>query len=153
MGAYVRSRASTGSGAFCWGSNEEGSLGDGTATDQLTPKALTTDFGPFKAVAAGVGHSCALAPGGQAYCWGLNNLGQVGNGTSATPVRSVAVVIGGHVFTAIGAGNGHTCGVGEDAQVFCWGFNQYGQLADGTQSQRVAPVLVAFGSATVVDRR
>ena len=143
--------ASTGSGAYCWGSNEDGSLGDGTSTDQLTPKPLTTDRGNFTAVTAGVGHTCALTSDQQAYCWGLNNLGQVGNGTLGT-VRTPIVVIGAHTFSAIGAGNGHTCGLGENAQVFCWGANQAGQLGDGTQTDRLAPVLVAFSAAGVIAR-
>jgi alpha-tubulin suppressor-like RCC1 family protein len=143
--------ASPGVGAFCWGSNEFGSLGDGTKIDQSAPKALPTDRGVFTAITAGVYHTCALIASGQAFCWGLSNFGQIGDGTLGTPLAPVAVS-GGHVFSAIGAGNGHTCAVADDARVFCWGGNGAGQLGDGTTTDRLVPALVSFGSPVTLAR-
>jgi alpha-tubulin suppressor-like RCC1 family protein len=74
---------------LCWGMNFAGQLGDGTAgTDRLVPVAVTGGlrFGPIN---AGLVHTCAVTTDNRAYCWGANNVGQLGTGTktwSAIPV-------------------------------------------------------------------
>src|SRR5690606_32266695 len=64
---------------------------------------------------------------GAAYCWGLNHLGQLGDGTldNAWEPRAVA---GDVVFASISAGGAHTCGVSHDGAAYCWGSNAYGEL-------------------------
>jgi alpha-tubulin suppressor-like RCC1 family protein len=53
----------------------------------------------------------------------------------------------GHTFATIGAGMAHSCAVGPDNRAWCWGWNKYGQLGDGTTSRRSRPTLVAGGLA------
>ncbi len=98
----------------------------------------------FGAIAIG-GQSCALRAGA-AYCWGSNNLGQLGDGTNTIRTTPVAVV-GGLRFTMLRSLGGHTCGLVADGTAYCWGTGTSGQLGDGAAINRSAPVRVAGGLA------
>ena len=84
-----------------------------------------------------------LTSNGTALCWGFNEYGQLGNGTttnSATPVP----VAGGHTYTAISVGRDHVCGLTRDHVLYCWGGNSNGSLGIGTTGQFVTvPTRVA----------
>ena len=83
-------------------------------------------------VAIGVGtHSCALAMGGAAFCWGLNSHGQLGDGTLVSKPRPVPVS-GGQPFTALRTGSTHSCGVAPSGAALCWGDNALGRLGAPT---------------------
>jgi len=85
----------------------------------------------FVAVSAGGWHTCAIALGGAAYCWGYGRFGQLGNGdTGSSPVP--VPVAGDHRFVSVTAGRFHTCGLTADSAAFCWGGNWVGQI--GTDS-------------------
>lgn len=132
--------------AFCWGLNGNGQLGEGeTPLARGTPQAVVGGIA-FRAVAVAISgnHTCGLSLDGQAYCWGWNNQGQLGNGTFQQSSVPVAVA-GGLEFTALDAGQFHTCGVSEGGEAWCWGANSAGQLGDGTNSASSQPVPVAGG--------
>ena len=96
-------------------------------------------------IAAGYQHTCVVTNGGGAKCWGLNQQGQLGNGTiTATAVTGTVDVLGlaGGV-TAIDAGGFHTCALTIAGGVKCWGSNEYGQLGDGTNADSSVPVDVS----------
>src|SRR5881392_4064478 len=99
----------------------------------------------FAAVSAGGIHTCGVAAGGVAYCWGWNTRGQLGDGTSGTerwvPVR----VVGDARFAAVSAGDRYSCGLTAASAAYCWGLNGWGQLGDGTTTDRSSPVPVAGG--------
>ncbi len=79
--------------AFCWGRNVWGTVGDGTTTDRHTPVAVLMPAGvTFTRLAAGFAHTCALTPAGAAYCWGVNDDGRLGDGTTTDRLSPVAVV-------------------------------------------------------------
>ena len=85
----------TGNAAYCWGNDYYGQLGDGSpmgdlAPTRLSPFAVVGGFS-FKAVTTGGHHTCALTTGNLAYCWGLNNAGQFGDGTTTNSSTPVAV--------------------------------------------------------------
>jgi len=103
------------------------------------------------AVSAGFEHTCAIA-GGKVKCWGANDHGQLGDGTTtdrATPV-DVALPAGAGAASAISAGYVNTCAVvGDLKEVYCWGDNTTGALGDGTMTLRTTPVKVGGGLAHV----
>jgi alpha-tubulin suppressor-like RCC1 family protein len=73
--------------ARCWGVNGAGELGDGTTTDRTTPVAVAQSAGGaplpgVQALAGGFEHNCALMSWGEIRCWGLNNRGQIGDGST-----------------------------------------------------------------------
>jgi alpha-tubulin suppressor-like RCC1 family protein len=148
--------------ARCWGYNVTGQVGDGTRTSALQPAAviigkIRTDpllvfrspdpdfplpLGPF--MAAGYDHTCAITGAGATQCWGLNEYGQLGDGTTSSQTTP-SVVAGGHTFAGITAGLRHTCALDGSGKAFCWGSNSLGQLGDGTTDSHSVPVAVAGG--------
>jgi alpha-tubulin suppressor-like RCC1 family protein len=136
--------------AYCWGWNYFGQLGNGRFEPSSVGVPVSGGL-TFSALTAGASHTCGLTPSGAAYCWGANDLGQLGNGTtdsSAVPVP----VSGGLSFSALTAGGsgvytryGHTCGITADGTAYCWGYNEAGQLGDGSINSSSVPVAVLGG--------
>jgi alpha-tubulin suppressor-like RCC1 family protein len=137
---------------YCWGANDFGQLGDGTTTERITPTLVANGAmvnSGVTAVAVGLLHTCALK-GGQVYCWGRNDDGQLGDGTTTTqritPTLVADGAMGNSGVTAVAASGSHTCAL-KGGQVYCWGYNIYGQLGDGTTTNyRTTPTLVADGA-------
>ena len=97
------------------------------------------------AITASVGgdHTCAIAGGGGAMCWGNNGNGQLGdNSTSAAADARLRQRLASGV-AAVTAGQLHTCALTSGGGVKCWGFNGNGQVGDGTPTQRLVPVDVS----------
>ena len=127
--------------AYCWGSNSDGQLGNGTTTDSALPVAVGGGIS-FRSISAGARHSCGVDTAGLVYCWGANASGQLGDGT--TTIRPAPVsIIDGTGFTAASAGAKHSCGVTAGGVAYCWGDNSYGQLGDGATISSTVPVKVA----------
>jgi len=133
----------TSGGVQCWGLNSNGQLGNGSTTNSSTPVAVANLSGNVVAIVAGGYHTCALTSTGVVQCWGQNSQGQLGNGSttdSSSPVT--AANLGGGV-TAIAAGYRHTCALPVAGGVQCWGYNVYGQLGNGSNSNSLLPGPVA----------
>ena len=95
----------------------------------------------FWSVSAGGHGTCGIDGRGDAYCWGGNLNGELGDGTRA-PHHDPALVSGGLTLQSIDVGDQHVCGVTLDGAAYCWGDNASGQLGDGTNSGRLVPVPV-----------
>lgn len=90
---------------------------------------------PFVAVAAGNRHTCAVRSDGTVWCWGRNNEGQLGDGTTNNRARPVAVATLTDI-AAIGLGSQHSCALRRDGTIACWGTGLRGELGDGTLANR-----------------
>jgi alpha-tubulin suppressor-like RCC1 family protein len=112
----------------------------GTLMDQA--KAFVP--GPFGALAAGYTHACAVLIDGRAYCWGANDTGNLGTGTT-TPSLVPVAVSGGHRFTRLAAGMQSTCGIASGGATYCWGYNGSGSLGNGSTADSYTPTAVASG--------
>ena len=159
---------------YCWGENANGQLGDGTTTGTcplvngsgwncLSPvQALL----PRSAVSITTGNdvSCAILDNYSAMCWGRNSTGQLGDGSvpcSGTGVDSCANSVPIYVqkpsnnthFVQIDTADimeGHTCALVQNGSVYCWGANDFGQLGDGSTTERHSPVAVIFSSQSQI---
>jgi alpha-tubulin suppressor-like RCC1 family protein len=130
--------------AWCWGENTYGALGNRSRKDSPIPvKVAGTRI--FTQVVAGgfIGHTCALIGSGAGYCWGENELGQIGDGTTIDRLVPRAVT-GGLSFTAIDAGFRHSCARATTGMLYCWGANGAGQLGNNSNTRSKVPVKV-FG--------
>src|SRR5439155_336470 len=94
------------------------------------------------AISAGTRHVCALAADSTAYCWGHNEAGQLGNGTTADTALPV-VVSGGLKSKSVTSGFDHRCALTAAGGAYCWGDNANGQLGTGNTRGSDVPVLVA----------
>jgi lysophospholipase L1-like esterase len=121
----------------CWGENDRGQLGDGTAASRSTPAPVRGISGEATQLAAGEDHTCALA-GGRVMCWGANGRGQLGDGTSLDRREAVASAGLPAEVTALAAGRRHTCAA-TSRGVHCWGDGREGQL-DGVPRPSPRPV-------------
>ena len=126
------------SAMFCWGYGFYGSLGQNTTTNVLAPTAVITSGvlsgKAMTAAVVGSSTSCAIASG-QAFCWGYNADGQVGNNTTVQANAPVAVstsgILNGKTIDDIDTSGPHTCALANGAS-YCWGNDQYGGLGNGT---------------------
>jgi alpha-tubulin suppressor-like RCC1 family protein len=111
----------------CWGYDLNGQLGGGDGSNgESTLPVSVIGITTAAAIAAGSAHTCALLADNTVECWGNNQVGQLGNGTTNDSPVPVMVTGAGSTATAISAGHNHTCAM--DFGVRCWGDNQYGQL-------------------------
>jgi len=114
----------------------------------LLPQAQAQPLPPLDAgiaqVSAGMWHTCAVTTAGAAWCWGENDEGQLGDG-STTPSDVPVAVSGlptGTALAAIAPGNGHTCALTTTGDVYCWGYDSAGQLGDGGGISSPTPLRV-----------
>lgn len=135
----------TGAGALqCWGRSAEGQLGKaGGIANYGRPLELDA-VNDWAQVSSGSRHVCAIRAGGELYCWGANDQGQLGDGS--TTARRAPVRIGSNLYLQVSAGYQYTCAVRIDYRLFCWGVNSQGQIGDGTKTRRLQPVQVSLAS-------
>ena len=113
----------------CWGYNYYGELGNGTTGGESLTPITVLGINTATAVRGGYFHSCAMIDGGGVLCWGNNESGELGDGTTSDSNTPVAV--GGIIASRLTAGASHTCALLTNGKVKCWGDNYDGQLGNG----------------------
>ncbi len=139
---------------WCWGENRFGAVGDGspwpsTLPDSQASPTWVVGLKDVTQVALGAGHSCAIHGDAQLSCWGLNDHGQLGDGTLSS-TRAPVLVPAAPRATAIAAGMTHSCLIDSDGALYCFGANTDGQLGTGDTDDRRSPTKVE-GLAAVVE--
>src|SRR5690606_28033513 len=118
-------------GVKCWGKGLGGALGDGNGTDSINPAQVYAEFSGARSLALGDQFSCARFASGGVSCWGKNDSGQLGDGSTLDKLSPVPILSSD--VHAITAGERHACAIiGSNRRVKCWGSNIDGQLGDGT---------------------
>lgn len=151
-GAWTTCGITTANAAYCWGYGADGQLGIGSNLQVAnTPRQVAGSY-QWQSIAAGTKHACGITAAGKAYCWGLNESGQLGDGTKQAVMRWVPVAVAGALtFKQISAGDRHTCAVTTTGAGYCWGLNDAWQVgdahdaADTSATRRWAPTTVAGG--------
>ncbi|MBL8605075.1 MAG: hypothetical protein JNK72_24310 [Myxococcales bacterium] len=135
---------------WCWGENGAGQCGNRMRGASRIPPGAVPGLSDIVDVTAGVQSACAVNRTGQVYCWGSGSRGELGTGvmtfSNADPtvvpmLTDVEALVGFPNFASVQAN--HRCALRRLAsnRVFCWGYNEYGQVGDGTTETRAAPVL------------
>jgi alpha-tubulin suppressor-like RCC1 family protein len=140
--------ATVGGVAKCWGNNWDGNLGIGQSHDQTPSSAV-----PLAVTGLGIGvqsvstgatstHACALVAGGVS-CWGPNDFGDLGDGTTSGRNAPVQVVVLQSGVLGVATGDYHSCAL-LSGQVQCWGYNLHGQLGISASQGSTTPVMVTL---------
>jgi alpha-tubulin suppressor-like RCC1 family protein len=137
---------------YCWGNNSFGQLGTGNTTSSTIPVAVDTSGAlagvSLTKVEVGSQHACALSVDGDAYCWGRNLEGRLGNGSTASLSGPVAVNYSGtDPLVDISLTSNSTCAINDQGIVYCWGSNGQGHLGNGSTSDSSIPVAVDMSGA------
>jgi alpha-tubulin suppressor-like RCC1 family protein len=137
-------------GVKCWGDNGSGELGDGTTTLSKIPVDVTGLSSGIIAIAAGSNYTCALTSSGEVKCWGQNDYGQLGDGTTTNSSIPVDVIGLKNGIVAITAGGSHSCALTSSGEVKCWGWNSNGQLGNQSDTDSSVPVnIIGFSSGVI----
>jgi alpha-tubulin suppressor-like RCC1 family protein len=123
---------------MCWGANSEGQLGSNSRDRSRPPSIVGGGLLNVTSIAAGGRHSCAVSAGAL-KCWGQNQGGQLGLGNLVDQLAPQVVQgVPGQPIQIV-AGYYHTCVRTQADGVWCWGYNEHGQVGDGTWSDRSVP--------------
>jgi alpha-tubulin suppressor-like RCC1 family protein len=132
-----------------WGYNGDGELGDGTTINRSTPVTVSAlnpkvskGLSGVIQLSGGAYHSLAVRTDGSVVAWGGNYYGEVGDGTLTNRTIPVAVTGAASGVTRVSAGGYHSVAFRTDGTVQAWGYNHYGQVGDGTTTDRTSPVTV-----------
>ena len=129
------------------GYNTDYSLGDYTGVNKSSPVTTVAGGTNWKQVACGSYHFAAIKTDGTLWTWGVNNYGSVGDGTTTVRKSSPGTVSGGGTnWKQVSCSNYHTAAIKTDGTLWTWGWGDFGQLGDGTQSSRLSPVTTAGGT-------
>ncbi len=150
-GHVITCALDAGGAAYCWGYGDGGELGNGGNASTSVPVAVNSGGAlagkTLTQISSGYEFTCALDSVGAAFCWGDNDSGQLGDGTTTASAVPVAVdtggVLAGKTLTRVTTGEGqHACALDSSGAAYCWGYNNAGQLGNGTTTDSAVPVAV-----------
>ncbi len=147
---------------YCWGRNTNGQLGNNSTETSFFPVAVdmtgVLSGKTIKSISAGSNHTCAIASDDKPYCWGANDVKQLGNNSTENSSVPVAVDMSGALLDktvksissgeghSISSGEGHSCVIASDDKPYCWGWNTNGQMGDNTLTGKAYPTAVVTGA-------
>ena len=133
---------------YCWGSRSNGRIGNGglTTGGTLVPIVIGTDT--WQSISAGGSHTCGIKMDGTAWCWGAQQYGRLGNGSTSAGDQTTPLAIsgGGTWKTLQVALGGHSCAIKSDDTLWCWGYNVEGQVGNGSVSATGVATPVQIGT-------
>ena len=127
---------------YSWGWNQNGQIGDGTTQERYHPQLIKDIPNKGVGIAAGDHHSLALIEDGKIYSWGTSDEGQLGDGTTKRRKRPQLIKDIPDKVVSIAASGNHSLALLESGDVYGWGWNDEGQLGDGTTKRRKCPQLI-----------
>ena len=130
---------------WTWGRNLSGKLGDGTTTDRSSPGTTAGGGTDWQFVAVGPTSSAAIKIDGTLWTWGRNLYGELGDGTTTSRSSPGTTAGGGTNWKSAAFGRSHMVAIKTDGTLWTWGLNTYGQLGDGTTTDRSSPGTTAGG--------
>ncbi len=140
---------------------ESSSGGTGTSTSSTTGGETTTTSGTTgsasseggglnlaggRAVSAGDSFSCSLSSDGDIDCWGENAFGQIGDGTKLRRDTPTRIGASNAPWKKLSSGGGHSCAINAAGKLFCWGYNEFGQVGIGTNTDVLTPTQIGTDS-------
>jgi alpha-tubulin suppressor-like RCC1 family protein len=131
--------------AYCWGNRFRGKLGDDELSGSSPIPVKVVGNLTFVTMSASAGTTCAIDAASDLHCWGVNDLGLLGDGQAPEGFKESArprLVVGGHKFFAIAVGGYSACGITTAGQVYCWGQSV---LGDPTVAPTSVPVAFPDG--------
>ena len=129
-------------GVMCWGQGWSGALGNGKPVNSSVPVIVPGLESGVVAIAAGTYSTCAITSAGAAACWGQNERGALGDGTTTKRLVPTPVWGLGSDVLSISTSGDHTCARTLSGGALCWGLNTGGQVGDGTTVDRLVPTPV-----------
>ena len=156
FGLYHTALITSAGRLFTWGNNSYGELGTGTTSivPTLIPTELSlSNFGghPIVDVSAGYHTTAVVTDTGKLYTWGLNNVGQLGHGTttnSSVPVEVLSTNFDDETVESVNLGFQHTTAITSSGTLYAWGLNNVGQLGDGTFIRKTSPQAIPMFDGT-----
>jgi alpha-tubulin suppressor-like RCC1 family protein len=132
---------------WIWGFGTSGQLGNNSAISRSSP-VQTIAFGTnWRQVACGYSHTAAIKTDGTLWCWGSNNVGQLGDNSITNRSSPVQTVTFANNWKQVTCGNSSTYAIKNDGTLWSWGYNNNGQLGDNTTTNKSSPVQTfAYGT-------
>ncbi len=126
----------------CWGRNDYGQLGDNSTVDRYSPVLVSGMTSGVSMVSAGSFFTCAVRTDGSLRCWGRNDYGFVGDGSTTQRLTPVTPSGMGSGVQAVASGGHQNCALKTNQSIWCWGLNNFGQLGNGNTTDSLVPVQV-----------
>ena len=133
---------------WSWGDPSYGSLGNNNSVAVVYSPVQVGSLSNWVAVVGGFYHNLAIKTDGTLWSWGLNDYGELGDGTSGAANRKLSPVQVGNLtnWAQVAAGYEFSLAIKTDGTLWSWGMNGSGQLGDGTSLLKSSPVQI--GSLT-----
>jgi len=131
---------------WCMGNNVYENLATGlSSSSEIATPTQVLNSGIWKKISRNIYNGCGIKNNDTLWCWGYNNYGEVGDGTTVNKTAPVQVS-GGGTWKDVSSGAYHTCAIKNDDTLWCWGYNNSGQVGDGTSTTRTTPRQIVSGT-------